>query len=212
MKLYNKEISPIDDKFDAHVNNLAVFLTNVRDHVLCFNWHHIITTPLANRSLRNLLTHYGQVSIDNMCAHAATYIGTQTRNAQDNDMLYYFIVDSLTPTFHAKLLLHSNIYLMNRTVAASILIKQIIILTCIDSLAAAQHVREMLIESKKKLIALKGDISEFHTWVWTQMDLLHSREQEAVDLLHYLWKAYKVAPDNEFVTYIKDLKSQVEDS
>ena len=91
------------------------------------------------------------------------------------------------------------------------MIKQIIILTRINSTAAAQHVREMLIESKKKLIALKGDISEFNTWVCTQMDLLHSKEQEAVDLLHYLWKAYKVAPDDEFVTYIKILKSQGED-
>ena len=26
-----------------------------------------------------------------------------------------------------------------------------------------------------------------------------------------IWKAYKVAPDKEFVTYIKDLKSQAED-
>ena len=43
------------------------------------------------------------------------------------------------------------------------------------------------------------------------MDLLHSRDQEAVEILHYLWKAYKVAPDEESITYIKDLKSQAED-
>ena len=35
--------------------------------------------------------------------------------------------------------------------------------------------------------------------------------QEAVDLLYYLWKAYKAAPDDEFVVYIKDLKSQCDD-
>ena len=40
------------------------------------------------------------------------------------------------------------------------------------------------------------------------MGRLHAREQEAVDLLYYLWKAYKAAPDDEFVVYIKDLKSQ----
>ena len=34
---------------------------------------------------------------------------------------------------------------------------------------------------------------------------------EAVDLLHYLWKAYKAAPDEDFITYIKDMKSQAED-
>ena len=31
------------------------------------------------------------------------------------------------------------------------------------------------------------------------MGRLHAREQEAVDLLYYLWKAYKAAPDDEFV-------------
>ena len=40
---------------------------------------------------------------------------------------------------------------------------------------------------------------------------MHSRGREAVDLLHYLWKAYKAALDEEIVTNIKDLKSQVED-
>ena len=43
------------------------------------------------------------------------------------------------------------------------------------------------------------------------MGRLHAREQEAVDLLYYLWKAYKAAPDDEFVVYIKDLKSQSDD-
>ena len=43
------------------------------------------------------------------------------------------------------------------------------------------------------------------------MGHLHAREQEAVDLLYYLWKAYKAALDEEFVVYIKDLKSQADD-
>ena len=42
------------------------------------------------------------------------------------------------------------------------------------------------------------------------MGLLNLREQEAMDLLHYLWKAYKAALDDEFVIYIKDMKSQSE--
>ena len=44
------------------------------------------------------------------------------------------------------------------------------------------------------------------------MGQLHTREQEAVDLLYYLWKAYKAAPDDEFIVYIKDLKSQCDDT
>ena len=61
------------------------------------------------------------------------------------------------------------------------------------------------------MLILKGDITEFNRWVRKQMGRLHAREQEAVDLLYYLWKAYKAAPNEEFVTYIKDLKSQCDD-
>ena len=73
------------------------------------------------------------------------------------------------------------------------------------------HIREMLIESKRKLLLLEGNITEFNLWVRKQMGRLRAREQEAVNLLYYLWKAYKTAPDEEFVTYIKDLKSQCDD-
>ena len=94
---------------------------------------------------------------------------------------------------------------------ASALLKQIIILTRVDNPASMMHIREMLIESKSKLLLLKGNITEFNQWVRKQMGCLHACKQEAVDLLYYLWKAYKVAPDDEFVVYIKDLKSQCDD-
>ena len=94
---------------------------------------------------------------------------------------------------------------------ASSLLKQIIILTRVDNPASTMHIREMLIESKRKLLVLKGNITEFDQWVRKQMGRLHAREQEAVDLLYYLWKAYKAAPDDEFVVYVKDLKSQCDD-
>ena len=73
------------------------------------------------------------------------------------------------------------------------------------------HIREMLIESKSKLLVRKGNITEFNWWVRKQMGQLHAREQEAVDLLYYLWTAYKATPDDEFIIYIKDLKSQCDD-
>ena len=43
------------------------------------------------------------------------------------------------------------------------------------------------------------------------MGRLHAHEQEAVDLVYYLWKADKAVPDDEFVVYIKDLNSQCDD-
>ena len=154
---------------------------------------------------------YRQVASDNMTMHTLTNINTTTCNAQDNDMFYYFFIDSCTPSFCSKLLVHASAYTVDGISAAATLLKQIIILTQIDNLAVAQHVQETLIESKQKLLALKGNITEFNTWVHTQLDCLYACDMQAVDLLHYLWKAYKAAPDENFMTYIKDMKSQAED-
>ena len=126
-------------------------------------------------------------------------------------MFYYFLADSLTTDFHTTVLLYANVYTVANVHVASALLKQIVILTRVDNPASTMHIQEMLIESKSKLLQLKGNITEFNQWVRKQMGCLHAREQEAVDLLYYLWKAYKAAPHDEFVVYIKDLKSQCDD-
>ena len=126
-------------------------------------------------------------------------------------MFYYFLVDSLTNEFCTTALLYADVYTIANIPVASSLLKQIIILTRVDDPVSTMHIREMLIESKCKLLLLKGNITKFNQWVCKQMGHLHAREQEAVDLLYYLWKAYKAAPDDEFVIYIKDLKSQCDD-
>ena len=108
-------------------------------------------------------------------------------------------------------LLYAEVHTVTNVPVASSLLKQIIILTRVDNPASMMHICEMLIESKRKMLLLKGNITEFNQWVHKQMGHLHAWEQEAVDLLYYLWKAYKAAPDEEFVVYIKDLKSQCDD-
>ena len=208
MKLYNKAISPLEGKFDGEADNLAVFLASICDHARRFNWQWLITMPIDDETTRNLLTHYGQVSLESTRAHAKTYINTPTRDAQDNDMFYYFLANSPTNDFRTTVLLYADVYTVANVPVVSTLLKQIIILTRMDNPASTMHIRKMLIESKSKLLQLKGNITEFNQWVRKQMGHLHAREQEAMDLLNYLWKAYKAAPDDEFVVYIKDLKSQ----
>ena len=126
-------------------------------------------------------------------------------------MFYYFLSDSLTNEFCTTVLLYADMYTVTNVPVASSLLKQIIILTRVDNPASTMHIQETLIESKSKLVTLQGNIMEFNQWVRKQTGRLHAREQEAVDLLYYLWKAYKAAPDEDFVTYIKDLKSQCDD-
>ena len=126
VKLYNKVISPLVLKFDGEADNLAVFLASVKDHCNCFNWSNLITIPLADTTTRNLLTHYGQVTLSNCTDHGSSYVSTQTRDAQNNNMLYYFLVDSLESKFRAKVLLCVESHSTNNVVVASALLKQTI--------------------------------------------------------------------------------------
>ena len=126
-------------------------------------------------------------------------------------MFYCFLIDSLDAEFKMMVLLYPKNCTVNSTHGASALLKQIIILTQIDNPAAASHVRDHLIDSKKKLLLLQGSITKLNKWVCKQVSGLHLREQETMDLSHYLWKAYKAAPDEELNTYIKDMKSQADD-
>ena len=187
-KLYNKAISPLKEKFDGEADNLAVFLASVCDRAHHFNWHCLITVPIDDGTTQNLLTLYGHVSIEHTRTHASTYVNSPTRDAQDNDMFYYFLADSLTNEFCTTVLLYADVYTIANIAVASSLLKQIVILTRVDNPASTMHIREMLIESKHKLLLLKGNITEFNQWVHKQMGHLHAREQEAVDLLYYLWK------------------------
>ena len=62
-------------------------------------------------------------------------------------------------------LLYAEVYTVTNVHVASSLLKQIIILHRIDNPASTMHIREMLIESKRKLLLLKGNIMEFNQWV-----------------------------------------------
>ena len=121
--------------------------------------------PINDGTTWNLLTHYGLLSIENTRAHTVIYVNTPTRDTQDNDMFYYFLADSLTNDIRTMILLYTDIYTIANVPIASSLLKQIIILTRVDNPASTMHIREMLIESKQKLLLLKGNITEFNQWV-----------------------------------------------
>ena len=79
--------------------------------------------PIDDGTTRNLLTHYGQVSLENTMTHATTYVNTPTGDAQDNDMSYYFLANSLTNEFHATVLLYLEVYTVTNEPVASSLLK-----------------------------------------------------------------------------------------
>ncbi|KAL7565368.1 hypothetical protein ACA910_013588 [Epithemia clementina (nom. ined.)] len=101
VKLYHKAIAPMEELFDGTPEKVHIFLANVADKACRYNWDAILTVMVAPNNY-NLIMQYGQVASAQVQAYAATYIGTQTRNTQNSDMLYHFLMASLTSAFKGK--------------------------------------------------------------------------------------------------------------
>ncbi|KAL7562143.1 hypothetical protein ACA910_016701 [Epithemia clementina (nom. ined.)] len=214
VKLYHKAIAPMDERFDGTPEKIHVFLANVADKARRFNWEAILTVTIATNTYF-LITQYGQVTNAQVRTHAATYVGTQTRNAQNSDMLYHCLMASLTSAFKGQVLLNSHEYTVTANAVTMpddpTLLKQIVALTYIDTRATASHIRSTLVDMAYQLDTYGGDITKFNNWVKLQVEKRAARGQQAGDLLTYLWKAYSTAPDPKFTKYVEDLKDEYED-
>ena len=140
--------------------------------------------------------------------HATTYTGTQTREAQNSEMLYHFLMNSVTMEFTTKLVLYQEDYTMNGAPIGACLFKKVVQLTYVDTMATASHIHETLMDMHLKLPTFQHDIGKFNDWIRIEVGKLASRGQEANDLLTYLWKSYQVVADKKFVAYIECLKDK----
>ncbi|KAL7559272.1 hypothetical protein ACA910_014622 [Epithemia clementina (nom. ined.)] len=211
VKLYNTAIAPLDTLFDGEADNIAVFLANVSNRARRFGWHDILTVPDDGSTNRNLIQDYGLVSMTNVQTRAQQYVGTPSRNAQNADMMYHFLIDSLESAYKAEVLLYQDDYTVTGTPDGICLLKKIIELTYIDTRATTSHIRDTLIDMTSKLQVLGGNVTAFNKWVKAQVEKLSARGASAPDLITHLWKTYKTAPNCEFVAYIKDLKNIYDD-
>ena len=124
-------------------------------------------------------------------------------------MLYHFLFELLDENFKATVLLKNYNYQVTMGTYATedrlCLLKKIIVSTFIDTRATASQIWESLMDMSQQLEAHKGNIMKFNEWVEEQIATLHSRGEEAHDLLAYFWKTYQKAPDAKFMEYIQNL-------
>ena len=168
-KQYYKATSPLDstEKFDGQPNKIRLFLAHVKDRAQQFNWQSILTIPVGlPPTSYNLVHDYGRMSLQDVQAKALTYVGIQGREAQDSYMLYNFLIESLTDSFKAQVLLYEQDYTITPMGGqpamkdGPTLLKRLIMLTYIDNRATTAHIRETLINMANQLTNLQGDITK----------------------------------------------------
>ena len=115
-KLNKSAIENLSLKFDLKSASINAFNEVLLDRCGSTGWNKgdvdILTIPTLNGDL-NLIKDFGQVSMDEIKQHVATYTNEETRKAQHQYQMYQCIMNSLTDTARLKIVKESNKYFIN---------------------------------------------------------------------------------------------------
>lgn len=207
IKHYKSATHPIDECFDVDPAGLKVFLASVRIRCDEFSMNDVINVPtdiaFPNVDRLLLLDNYAQLSVDQITDWADTYIGTDSRLAQDNAMLYAFLSKSLTNKGLKKVMLKTDSYTIDGDKVASLFLKTICDEAHVSTNASCRQIRQSFGLLSEKIEELGWNIAKFNEYVEDSIDTLHAHGQEpGPDLLNQLFTAYKAVPDTNFNRWI----------
>ena len=94
-KLYYKAVAAIEPKFDLSASKIRGFLQAFYDKAIQVNWQMTLSFMIGAVQF-NLIEHYGSVTIAQVLMHANTYIGQNSRHAQNSMQIYACLSQSLT--------------------------------------------------------------------------------------------------------------------
>lgn len=201
VKLYYKAIAPLSVKFDLTPANMRGFLQALYDKATDNNW--LMTMTFAVNAIQfDLIKQYGSISLAEVRTYALSYIGTQTRHAQNSNQIYACLSESLTPEAKNKVALETSQFAVNDVNDGLLYFKVIVGLAHIDTRATVTVIRTRLSSLDTKISEVQDNITDLNEFVKTQMDELGARGQRTDDLLVNLFKAYKACGDDSFRLWI----------
>ena len=216
---YQRGTEALSIKFDGEVASLTTFIEKLSDRAIEMGWGHphanildISTTVAGIVTDYNLLEQFGQVKLQDVIDHATdTWIGRQTRAAQNAVMMYYCIMASITEEANVKVLTETDKFIINGIPDGPCLFKYLVDVVNIDTRATVTHIRTNLSNLDSQISALNFDIAKFNLYVKEQRKQLQSRGERSDDILVNLFKAYNNVPDKVFVDYILRKKESYEE-
>jgi hypothetical protein len=206
-KLFKAGTDPLSIKFDCKPDNLQLFLDQARDKSIVFDWLNILSIPIGGdvAMSKDLIESYGEISYEDVRAHAISYMNEDSREAQDSFMLYQCLMNSLTDAAQKQVRTRGNVlpFMFGGKDSGSVLLKVIIMVSHVDTRATITSVRTKLSSLDHAMREHDSDIEAFNDYVIGLVSKLHARGQQTQDLLVNLFKGYKACKDAEFVDYIK---------
>jgi hypothetical protein len=210
---YKQAIEKLEgDAYDG--KDLPVFLKKLEGRAYQFNWLELLTYQVGNPPEdKNLLEHYGEITRDVIKAKAVTYLGTNTREDQDSDMLYNCLRKSITDTVFAKIAKEVNKYKIEVQgrpyFDGPAYLRAIIEHTYTNTKANVTAARENLANLKEYMEGLNdSNITQFNEHVKTQIEMLDAAGARTTELVTNLFKGYSRVKDKAFREWVRLKKLQ----
>ena len=192
------------------------FLKEVEGRASHFGWCEAIleipndiTNPLGGT--KNLLTHYGELSLEHLHAWETTYLHGISRAAQDTAHLHLCLMNSLTQAGKDKVHLWSDQFILNGRESGILLLKIIIRESHLDTNATMISIRTQLSNLDEYITTIGCDIIKFNEHVKRLLEQLNAGGGETHDLLTNLLKTYISVKDARFMDYVNEKLSRYEE-
>jgi hypothetical protein len=88
-KIYFQATTAITPTFDGKQENLKVFLQSLKSKASTFGWDALILAiPDGGATIRDLLVHYGMLTVGDIRTHAITYVGNDAQTPPSCKRIY----------------------------------------------------------------------------------------------------------------------------
>jgi len=216
IKLWKGATKPLaKELFTLEPHQFKLFLSTLTERTMVYGWENILNIPV-NAAVQagptnSLLMHYGQVTLQQVKDHTATYVNAQMRAAQNNLLLYTCLATSIAPETKVKAMIFHNDYHEGQTPIGTAYLKILIWEANVETRSMVMHIQAKLSALDTYILTIGCDITKFNAYIKDLIDSLVARGETTNDLLANLFKAYKAISNREFVTYICKKEDEYEE-
>ena len=210
-KIYSATTEALKTPFDLTSENLQVFLEKVSERASVYNWTDILNIPDGAGVQQNLITNFGLLSLEQCRDHAATYINTATRDAQNTGMLFMFLKASITDEARMMVMSHVDEYTVQGKPSGTCLLKVLIGKSTVDTIATVYILRKSIANLGSKMHEFNSNIKLFNQYVGQIRQSLFAHGESTPELMMNLFEGYAQTGDADFVRYIQSIRDTNDD-
>ena len=212
--LFEQGSKALATPFDLKQDQIVIFEKELEDRASVMGWNegtqNITQFNNAGGKTIDIIREYGQIdeaTLKNECMVFISGAKADQRAAQNNELMWRCIYETLTEEAKATLLTYSDSYTVEHNnkkhTVAALMYKTIMRLATLDNNATVETLRENLRGLTQYAVTVNGDIDLVHKYFNQNFTQLKAKGESVDGVMSLLFNAYKNAvPDNQFKQYI----------